>query len=151
MSPSLLSPSLLVPAWSTKMEAGREYWEAPATSVTLTLPLWWFHLNWLNELPIWEALVTAYWCVHACVHMFGFAESTDSASGCFSFLPSMSLHICPTTSCSQSTQKFNKLLHGHWSFSHPNICIRKKGCKTGVVGVGGVRESCLFILVEKKQ
>lgn len=52
------------PIWSTKMEASREYRETPATPLTLTLPLWSLNLNWLNELPIWEALVTAYWCVH---------------------------------------------------------------------------------------
>ena len=65
-SPVCFSPGPIM-EHGGKTEAGREYREAPATSLTLTLPLWSLNLNWLNELPIWEALVTAYWCVHACV------------------------------------------------------------------------------------
>lgn len=132
MSSSLVSTSLLVPSWSIKMEAGREYREAPATSVTLTLPLRSLILNWLNELPIWEVLVTAYWCVHACVRtrVSSFVKSTVTtqfslwlSALLFSFL---SLHFCSATSFSQSTPKFNKLLHRHWSFLTKTFALEKK-------------------------
>lgn len=153
MSHNLPSPSLPVPSWSAKMEASREYRETPATPLTLTLPLWSLNLNWLNELPIWEALVTAYWCVHrtpVCAPNGG--DKIPSLVVCFpfSFLfcpSSASLHFCPTTSLAQSTQKFNKLLHRHWSLSHTNICM-------GVGGGGGSKavrwRCCLFISVEKR-
>lgn len=132
------------PSWSTKMEAGREYREAPATAVTLTLPLWSLNLDWLNELPIWEALVTVYWCVHACVcaHVWVCEMYCDNKIQSRFFPLSVSLHFCPTTSLSQSTQKFNKLLHRHWSFSHPNICIRKK--KSVRWGAGWDSAVCSF-------
>ena len=134
------SPVCFPPGHRGKTEAGREYREAPATSLTLTLPLWSLNLNWLNELPIWEALVTAYWCVHACVYAhlevceINYDDRILSVVVCFSFLfffrfcfPPQRLFISVRVlSLSQSTQKFNKLLHRHWSFSRPNICIRKK-------------------------
>lgn len=87
-----------------------------------------------------------------CVHTSGFLKSTVTIRFClwlfFFFSPlSASLHFCPTTSLSQSTQKSNKLLHRHWSFSRPNICIRKKKVsKTR----GWVRQRCLFILVARR-
>lgn len=100
------------------------------TSLTLTLPLWSLNLNWLNELPIWEALVTAYWCVQAYLHKcVGVCEYwwQDPVSSCLLlFIQSASLHFCQTPAYSQSTPKFNKLLCRHWSFSHTNICIKKK-------------------------
>lgn len=127
--------SLQFPSQSTKIQV--EYREAPTTPLTLRLPLRSLNLNWPNELAIGEALVTAYWCVHACVHarthtpLPGFVKSIVTIRSCLwlsAFFPlsPVSLHFCPTTSFSQSTPKSNKLLHRHWSFSHPNICIRKK-------------------------
>ena len=105
------SPVCFPPGHRGKTEAGREYREAPATSLTLTLPLWSLNLNWLNELPIWEALVTAHWCVHACVYAhlevceINYDDRILSVVVCFSFLfffsflfpPSASLHFCPST------------------------------------------------------
>lgn len=60
--------SLQFPSQSTKIQVRREYREAPTTPLTLRLPLRSLSLNWPNELAIGEALVTAYWSVHACVH-----------------------------------------------------------------------------------
>lgn len=56
--------SLQFPSQSIKIQVRREYREAPTTPLTLRS----LNLNWPNELAIGEALVTAYWCVHACVH-----------------------------------------------------------------------------------
>lgn len=73
-------------------------------------------------------------CLRAHTHtqtLPGFVKSIVTIRSCLwssAFFPlsPVSLHFCPTTSFSQSTPKSNKLLHRHWSFSHPNICIRKK-------------------------
>lgn len=140
-----------------KTEAGREYIEAPATSLTLTLPLWSLNVNWLNELPIWEALVTAYWCVHACVcaHLevceINYDDRILSVVVCFLFFrfcfPPQRLFISVQVPLSHNLHK-NSISYytGIDLFLAQTFALEKKGSKMR----GWVRQRCRFILVERR-